>query len=89
MIQPGVITNTVYTGPAKLVDIGHGQRLNLYCLGSGSPAVIFDAGMGDSTISWALVQPEVSKKNDDLFVRSRRIRFQRCCQAHQYATESV
>jgi len=57
-----VITDPVYTAPAKLVDIGHGQRLNLYCLGAGSPAVIFDAGMGDSTISWALVQQAVSKR---------------------------
>jgi pimeloyl-ACP methyl ester carboxylesterase len=56
------ITDPVYTRPATLVDIGHGQRLNLYCLGSGSPAVIFDAGLGDSTIAWALVQPAISKK---------------------------
>jgi pimeloyl-ACP methyl ester carboxylesterase len=56
------ITDPVYTKPAKLVDIGNGQRLNLYCLGSGSPVVIFDAGLGDSTIAWALVQPAISKK---------------------------
>ncbi len=56
------ITDPVYTKPATLVDIGHGQRLNLYCMGSGSPAVIFDAGLGDSTIAWALVQPAISKK---------------------------
>ena len=56
------VADPVYTKPASLVDIGKGQRLNLYCLGSGSPAVIFDAGIGDSTISWALVQPAISKK---------------------------
>lgn len=60
--KPAVISDAVYTGPVKLIDIGSGQRLNLYCLGSGSPAVIFDAGLGDSTISWALVQRAVSKK---------------------------
>lgn len=60
--KPPVITDAIYTAPVKLVDIGGGQRLNLYCLGSGSPAVIFDAGMGGSTISWALVQSAVSKK---------------------------
>lgn len=60
--KPPLITDSVYAAPAKLVDIGDGQRLNLYCLGSGSPAVIFDAGMGDSTISWALVQKAVSKR---------------------------
>lgn len=60
--KPRKITDPVYTKPVELVDIGKGQRLNLYCLGSGSPAVILDAGMGDSTISWALVQPAISKK---------------------------
>ena len=57
-----VIDDPVYTAPVKLVDIGNGQRLNLYCLGSGSPAVIFDSGRSDSTIAWALVQPAVAKK---------------------------
>lgn len=57
-----LVTDTVYTAPVRLVDIGDGQRLNLYCLGAGSPAVILDAGMGDSTISWALVQKTISKR---------------------------
>jgi pimeloyl-ACP methyl ester carboxylesterase len=62
VVKPHTITDPIYTKPVKLIDIGNGQRLNLYCVGSGSPAVIFDAGLGDSTISWALVQPTVSKK---------------------------
>jgi pimeloyl-ACP methyl ester carboxylesterase len=57
-----VIDDPVYTAPVKLVDIGNGQHLNLYCLGSGSPVVVFDSGLGDSTIAWALVQPTVAKK---------------------------
>ncbi len=57
-----VITDPVYTHAARLVDIGSGQRLNLYCTGQGSPTVVMDAGMGDSTVSWALVQPELSKR---------------------------
>lgn len=56
-----VIDDAVYTRPAALVDIGGGQRLNLYCLGTGTPTVILDAGMGDSTISWARVQPGIAK----------------------------
>ena len=60
VVKYHTITDPIYTKPAKLVDIGNGQRLNLYCLGSGSPAVIFDAGLGDSTISWALVQDRKS-----------------------------
>ena len=59
--KPAVIDDAIYTRPVRLVDIGGGQRLNLYCLGSGSPTVILDAGMGDSTISWAMVQPGIAK----------------------------
>jgi len=57
-----LITNPVYAKPQQRVDVGHGRRMNLYCLGSGSPTVILDAGMGDSTISWALVQPAIATR---------------------------
>jgi len=57
-----LITSPVYAKPQRLVDVDHGRRMNIYCLGSGSPAVIMDAGMGDSTISWALVQPAIAAK---------------------------
>src|SRR3982750_1329270 len=59
--KPAVIDDAVYTRPVLLVDIGGGQRLNLYCLGSGSPTVVLDAGMGDSTVSWAMVQPAMAR----------------------------
>jgi len=36
--------------------------MNIYCLGEGSPTVILDSGMGDSTVSWALVQPMIASK---------------------------
>jgi pimeloyl-ACP methyl ester carboxylesterase len=55
-----LVTDPAYLGPARLVDIG-GRRLNLYCRGTGSPAVIFDSGGNDTTIAWALVQPAISK----------------------------
>ncbi|BFI95219.1 MAG: alpha/beta hydrolase [Rhodanobacter sp.] len=57
-----LVTSLVYTKPQLLVNMDHGRRMNIYCLGSGSPAVIMDAGMGDSTISWALVQPAIAAK---------------------------
>ena len=43
----------------QLVDIGDGRRLHAYCSGSGWPAVIFEAGMAASSLSWSLVQPRV------------------------------
>ena len=57
-----LIDDPVYTWPQRLVDVGHGRRMNIYCRGAGSPAVILDAGLGDSTISWALVQPRLAAR---------------------------
>jgi pimeloyl-ACP methyl ester carboxylesterase len=42
----------------KLIDVG-GYRVHLYCIGSGSPAVVI-VGAGYS-FDWALVQPDLSK----------------------------
>jgi len=58
-----LITDPVYTKPYRLVDVGGGRRINLYCRGTGSPAVIFSAGGYDSSVAWALVQPAISKTN--------------------------
>lgn len=58
-----IITDPVYTRASQLVDVGGGRRINLYCRGTGSPAIIFDSGLGDSTVAWALVQPTISKNN--------------------------
>jgi sulfatase modifying factor 1 len=49
-----------YTRPGKLVLV-NGHRLNLYCTGSGSRAVIFDSGWEDWAPAWSTVQPEVAK----------------------------
>ena len=49
--------------PGRLVDIG-GWRLHLNCTGAahpGRPPVILEAGLGDFSVEWSLVQPGVSK----------------------------
>jgi len=48
--------------PGQLIDIG-GFKLHLYCTGSSanSPTVIVDAGLGDFSLGWQLIQPEVAK----------------------------
>lgn len=63
MVKPQVITDLAYTKPHQLVDIGGGRHLNLYCLGTGSPTVVFDSGLGDSMAAWGLVQPVIAKKH--------------------------
>jgi len=49
-----------YPPPGQMVDVG-GYQMHLYCLGSGSPTVVLDAGAGDFSLTWELVQPEVAQ----------------------------
>jgi len=46
--------------PGRLVDVG-GFRLHLHCSGSGRPAVVMDSALAGSSISWSLIQPDVSR----------------------------
>jgi len=50
----------LYAKPGKLVDAG-GFRLNLYCMGSGSPTVVFESGWEDWAPAWSTVQPQIAK----------------------------
>src|SRR5260370_12095344 len=52
--------DVVYARPGKLVSV-NGFRLNLYCMGSGSPTVVFDSGWGDWAPAWSKVQPQITK----------------------------
>jgi pimeloyl-ACP methyl ester carboxylesterase len=56
----GAPGDEIYTRPGTLVR-ADGTRLNLYCMGSGSPAVVFDSGWEDWAPVWTIVQPEVAK----------------------------
>ena len=57
-----LIIDSVYVHPARLVRVEPGRKMNLYCIGSGSPTVVFDAGLTDETSAWGLVQPAVALK---------------------------
>jgi len=46
--------------PGHLVEAG-GLRMHIYCAGQGSPAVILDAGLGDTYVSWRKVQPQIAE----------------------------
>jgi pimeloyl-ACP methyl ester carboxylesterase len=50
----------VFAQLGQLVDAG-GFRLNLYCMGSGSPTLVFDSGWGDWAPAWSKMQPEIAK----------------------------
>jgi pimeloyl-ACP methyl ester carboxylesterase len=55
-----IIDNPAYTQAQRQVEVEPGRRLNLYCTGKGSPTVVFDAGLGDASDAWALVQPVIA-----------------------------
>ena len=53
-----------YPPPGRLVDVG-GYRLHIHCSGPedapGGPTVVMDAGIGECSLGWSLVQPEVAQ----------------------------
>ena len=49
----------VSVGSGQLIDVG-GRRLYLECTGSGSPAVVLQAGLGASSASWGRIAPAVA-----------------------------
>jgi pimeloyl-ACP methyl ester carboxylesterase len=55
----GVPADMVYGQPGQLVSVD-GFRLNLYCMGSGSPTVVFDSGWEDWAPAWSTVQPQIT-----------------------------
>jgi pimeloyl-ACP methyl ester carboxylesterase len=46
--------------PGRLIDVG-GHRLHATCAGEGSPVVLLESGIAASSLSWAVVQPEIAK----------------------------
>jgi pimeloyl-ACP methyl ester carboxylesterase len=48
-----------YPQTGQMVDVG-GYRLHIDCRGKGSPTVVMEAGLGEPSLMWTLVQPQVS-----------------------------
>jgi hypothetical protein len=42
------------------VEVGGGRRMNLECIGTGSPTVVFDQGWGGTILDWLKVQAPIS-----------------------------
>jgi len=62
----GIVTVSAATGPGasstsgRLVDVG-GHRLYIECTGSGSPTVVLQSGLGESSSYWARIAPAVAQ----------------------------
>jgi pimeloyl-ACP methyl ester carboxylesterase len=57
--NPGAALAAAYPAPGELVAVD-GSRMHIRCEGTGSPAVILEAGSTDCSLSWARVQPEIA-----------------------------
>lgn len=55
-----VLDRQQYPPPGQMVDIG-GQRLHLYCLGTGNPTVILEAAAPGWSLYWSTVQPQLAR----------------------------
>lgn len=53
---------SVYAHPQQLVRLPDGRAMNLYCLGKRGPVVLFDAGLGGTTMAWGKVQRGLAGK---------------------------
>ncbi len=49
-----------YPAPGTLYDVG-GHRLHLNCSGSGSPTVVLESGLGETSAAWTRITAEVSR----------------------------
>lgn len=57
--DPTASGNGDHPAPGTHVWVGE-HRLHLHCLGSGSPTVVFESGLGGSSLDWALVHSDVA-----------------------------
>ncbi len=46
--------------PGQMVQVND-HSLHLYCIGAGSPTVVLEAGSGQWSLDWSLVQPEIAR----------------------------
>ena len=46
--------------PGRLLEVNR-RRLHIQVTGDGTPAVVFESGMGASSLSWTQVQPQVAR----------------------------
>lgn len=50
----------LYPAPGELIAVAD-NNMHIYCVGEGSPTVIFEAGLGGNYMDWVLVQPTITE----------------------------
>ncbi len=63
-MQPSDATTDAWRAPpdapGTFIWVGN-HRLHLNCIGQGSPTVIFESGLGGTSLDWVRVQPQVAE----------------------------
>jgi hypothetical protein len=54
------IDRRLYKAPGELIDVG-GHRLHLSCAGAGSPTVILESGLGETSAYWEWISTAVAR----------------------------
>src|SRR5579863_6777704 len=54
----GSVLEKRYPPPGQMISVGD-HKLQLYCMGHGSPAVVIEPGMGTDWVAWRLVIPHL------------------------------
>ena len=67
-----------FSAPGQLVDVG-GHRLHLHCVGSGTPTVILESGLGERCGVLGMDLDRCRTRNQSLRLRSRGSRLERFC----------
>ena len=52
---------SLYPAPGELITVD-GFDMHIYCIGEGSPTVVFEAGLGGTYMDWVLVQPHIAEQ---------------------------
>ncbi len=55
------IPSEVYARTAELFAVDGQRRLNMFCMGDGTPAIVFVSGAWDNTMAWRRVQGPASR----------------------------
>jgi len=61
MTVPVVEAMADYVNPNDMIAVDGARRIHLRCIGHGAPTVVFTAGLGAWSGTWAKVQPEIAK----------------------------
>lgn len=57
------VVSQIAAPPGQLIDVG-GRRLHIHCQGAadpGKPTLVFDAGLGESSLTWAGIAPALAE----------------------------